>query len=148
MSESITPAHLLAYPYLLHPEFKGVGLTETQIEEAKEWVYDRNPIYLNYVVSFQGQSDPFPKSYFKETLTKVNPSAYWRSLENVLDIKFVEFIAHLMYCPSSSASIERVFSNFSYVISKIRNKLGLEKASKLVSIFRTLNKKNIDIVDW
>lgn len=41
-----------------------------------------------------------------------------------------------------SAGIERLFSTFGLVYSKLRNWLGIEKASKLVSIMRTLNSNN------
>ena len=44
----------------------------------------------------------------------------------------------LLILPSSSAAIERVFSNFGLVQTKLRNQLGLEKASKLVSCYREL----------
>lgn len=40
---------------------------------------------------------------------------------------------------NSSASIERIFSKFGLVHSKLRNRLGVEKAGKLVIIFRVLN---------
>lgn len=43
---------------------------------------------------------------------------------------------------ASSAGIERLFSTFGLVHSKLRNRLGTEKASKLVSIIRTLNSNN------
>ena len=45
----------------------------------------------------------------------------------------------LMSAVSSSAGVERVFSTFGLVHSKIRNRLGTEKAGKLVFIFKLLN---------
>lgn len=104
MNQSITPAHLVAY--LLHPKFKGEGLTEIQKEDARSWLHEINPEFLNYVVSFKAQGAPFPKSYFTQTLEELNPSSYWRSLDDVLDKDFVDLISHLMFCPSSSASME------------------------------------------
>ena len=44
----------------------------------------------------------------------------------------------LLHLPSSSAAIERVFSNFGLVQSKPRNQLGLEKAAKIVTCYRQL----------
>lgn len=38
-----------------------------------------------------------------------------------------------------TAGIERLFSSFGLVHSKLRNKLGTEKAAKLVAIMRALN---------
>jgi hypothetical protein len=38
--------------------------------------------------------------------------------------------------PSCSAAIERIFSNFGMIQSKLRNRLGLVKAGKLVGPLR------------
>ena len=40
---------------------------------------------------------------------------------------------------ASSAGVERIFSTFGYIHSNITNKLGIEKAAKLVFIYRMLN---------
>jgi hypothetical protein len=48
--------------------------------------------------------------------------------------------------PSSSAAIERIFSNFGMILSKLRNRLGLVQAGKLVFCYRMLRGK--DEIDW
>jgi hypothetical protein len=52
----------------------------------------------------------------------------------------------LLEMPSSSATIERIFSNFGMIRSKLRNRLGLVKAGKLVFCYRMLRGK--DAIDW
>ena len=47
---------------------------------------------------------------------------------------------------ASSASIERVFSSFGLVHSKLRNRLGVEKAGKLVFLHKILN-RDVDFWD-
>ena len=47
---------------------------------------------------------------------------------------------------SCSAAIERIFSNFGMVQSKLRNRLGLVKARKLVFCYRMLRGKHE--IDW
>ena len=42
--------------------------------------------------------------------------------------------------------LERIFSRFGLVHSKIRNKLGVEKAAKLVFLYKVLN-KDIEMED-
>ena len=42
----------------------------------------------------------------------------------------------------SSAGIERIFSTFGFVHSKVRNRLGTAKAGKLVFIYKLLNTHN------
>ena len=46
----------------------------------------------------------------------------------------------LLHLPSSSAAIERVFSNFGLVQSKWRNHFSLEKAAKHVTCYRQLRR--------
>ena len=48
--------------------------------------------------------------------------------------------------PSCSAAIERIFSNFGMIQSKLRNRLDLDKAGKLVFCYRMLRGK--DEIDW
>ena len=45
-----------------------------------------------------------------------------------------------------TASVERIFSNFGLVQTKLRNRLGISKASKLVSCFRFL--RGSHDLDW
>jgi hypothetical protein len=47
---------------------------------------------------------------------------------------------------SSLAAIERIFSNFVMIQSKLGNRLGLVKAGKLVFCYRMLRGK--DEIDW
>ena len=45
---------------------------------------------------------------------------------------FIELAICLVSAPASSASIKRVFSTFTHVHNKVRNRLSVEKAQKLV----------------
>ena len=58
--------------------------------------------------------------------------------------RFCILMIKLHSCPASSASIERWFrfSSFGFIWSKFRNRLGAEKAMKLVKIYRTLRKND------
>ena len=47
-----------------------------------------------------------------------------------------------MTAVASSAGVERVFSSFGFVHSKVRNRLGIEKAGKLVFMYKLLNGKH------
>jgi len=42
---------------------------------------------------------------------------------------------------ASSAGIGRIFSWFGIVHSTLKNRIGVEKSSKLVSVFKSLNPK-------
>lgn len=51
---------------------------------------------------------------------------------------YVNFMVSLANCPASSAGIEWMFSTCGLVWSRLRNSLGLEKAKKLVKVYRHL----------
>jgi hypothetical protein len=50
----------------------------------------------------------------------------------------------LLTATGSSAGVKRVFASFGLVHSKLRNRLGIAKAGKLVFLFKLLNKKPLD----
>lgn len=55
---------------------------------------------------------------------------------------------HLHNCPASSAPIERVFSNLSFIQKKICNRLGIDVTNKLVFCYKMLSGKREDVSDW
>ena len=82
---------------------------------------------------------PFPTAYFSGVATAMSPTQWWRAVKGCgVDEKFSDFANNLLSCPASSASIERIFSNFAFVHTKVRNRLGVEKASNLVFCYRML----------
>ena len=62
-------------------------------------------------------------------------------------LRLCDLAAKLLSMPPSSASVERVFSNFAFVQNKLRNRLGVDKAGKLVTCFQAL-RSGIDSEDW
>ena len=96
-------------------------------------------IILSYSIAFDAQSAPFSTNYFMDTSRAVDPVVWWKGLRRCkVPWAFADIAIHLLSSPSSSASVERVFSNFGLIHSKIRNRLGNEKASKLVFCYRML----------
>lgn len=70
----------------------------------------------------------------------MNPIVWWKCIQRSGKISesLCEFAVKLLTMPASSASVERIFSNFGLVQTKLRNRLGLEKATKLVTCYRHL----------
>ena len=75
----------------------------------------------------------------------VKPSNWWSLIENrnskssgeeKLPAGFADHLRKLHCCPVSSGGIERIFSAFGLVWSAVRNRLGAEKAQKLVRVYR------------
>lgn len=75
---------------------------------------------------------------------------WWKALQKNDDFpaEFINFVMHLHNYPASSASIERVFSNLSFIQNKIRNKLGVDTANKLVFCYKMLNGKSESDLHW
>lgn len=91
--------------------------------------------------------EAFPSHMFGSSITSsMTPDKWWKIMdmkqekarERKLPSGFCAFIASLQSCPASSGSIERVFSSFGLVWTKIRNSLGKDRAQKLVAIYRHL----------
>lgn len=101
---------------------------------------EENAEFIATVLLFKAQEPPFHDYFFlEEVTTKISPLAWWKSFENKVPEHFLDYVLRIFSCVASSAGLERLFSTFGFVHSKIRNKLGVEKASKLVTIFKEFN---------
>ena len=142
--QAISHWHLVAY--LLHPKYRGENLNFEQKEKARALLLKINPLFVTDAINFELKEAPFPVTYFEDQVIKtIDASKWWRSIAKACDISkyFCQLAAHLQTCPSSSAAIERIFSNFSFVHSKTRNRLGIDKVSKLVYCYVMLKLQNM-----
>ncbi|CAI6351030.1 unnamed protein product [Macrosiphum euphorbiae] len=140
---AMTPAHFLAN--LLHPQYRGLQLSEEQHDAAFNYANLYHPNVVNEIISFQAQSLPFKEYLFNDNaINNISALTWWTSLKKQSKLsKDMEYLVEQLFTAiCSSAGIERVFSTFGYIHSKTRNRLGVAKASKLVTIFKHLNTKN------
>ena len=100
--------------------------------------------------AFEAEAMPFPSHMFSDTfLEKIDPCVWWLCIKKThknVNPELSDLALRLLKLPASSASIERIFSNFGFIQTKLRNRLGLEKAAKLVTCYREL-RGTIDF-DW
>jgi len=135
-----TPAHYLAN--LLDHRFRGFQLSEEQLGEAMEYVNSYHPAAMPDIISYRAKTSPFKNYLFsEESIKNVKSITWWLALKNNINIVTFDLVTQLHTAIASSAGIERLFSAFGLVHTKLRNKLGTEKASKLVTILKALNKK-------
>ena len=76
-------------------------------------------------------------------MKEVNTLHWWKSFAVIKDCvssKELLIIEQLMTAKATSARVERMFSTLGFVHSKLRNQLRVEKAAKLVFMFKSLNK--------
>lgn len=138
---AMTPAHFLAH--ILDPRFRGATLDQEHIDSAMEYLENYHPTVMPEVIKYRAKVSPFKEYLFsKHALEDVKPLTWWLALEDNVSVQILDLVKQLHSAVASSAGIERLFSSFGLVHSKIRNKLGTEKAAKLVSVFRALNRQH------
>uniref|UniRef100_A0A6P7GJD3 Uncharacterized protein LOC114343411 n=1 Tax=Diabrotica virgifera virgifera TaxID=50390 RepID=A0A6P7GJD3_DIAVI len=107
-------------------------------------------------MALTSKSKPFPSFMYHPNFKKTSPLLWWKSVPIVKSAWpekniFLERINQLLTAVASTASIERCFSSFGLVHSKLRNNLGTEKAAKLVFMFKYLNSSSYqkhDNLEW
>ena len=63
-----------------------------------------------------------------------------------VDASLCMLVRKLLVMLASSAAIERMFSNFGLIHTKLRNKLGIQKCEKIVFCYQMLRGK--DELGW
>lgn len=138
---AMTSAHYLAN--LLDHRFRGFQLSQEQLDEAMEYVNSYHPAAMPDVMSYRAKTFPFKNYLFSEESVKnIKPITWWLALKNNINIVTFDLVTQLHTAIASSAGIERLFSALNLVHTKLRNRLGVEKASKLVTILKALNRKS------
>ena len=138
--QAITPEHLLAYA--LHPKCLGAKLRDDDFIIVHDTLSNIDDGLMATFIALQARDEPFPKSFFTDAAVTMNPKVWWKGLRRYnVPTKVVDLAIKMMSSPASSASIERVFSNFGIICNKIRNRLGNEKASKLVYCYHMLRQE-------
>jgi len=79
--------------------------------------------------------------FSEESIKNVKPITWWLALKNNINIVTFNLVTQLHTAIASPAGKKRLFSAFGLMHTKLRNRLGTEKLSKLVTILKTLNKK-------
>lgn len=86
----------------------------------------------------------FPKASLNETVMKEShPATWWTNLQHkeAIPKELVQLLVSMFNCPSSTASVERVFSTYGFIQTGKRNRLSQEKVMKLAFCFRGLRKE-------
>ena len=120
-----------------------------QINRAQDFMLSMKSNALPDFLNFLTENLQIPKALLHEpTIQNTKPAVWWMALERgeVVAKDLCELAKNLLVMPASSGGIERVFSNFSLIQTKLRNRLGVQKAAKLVFCYRMLRAK--EEIDW
>ncbi|KAI6648625.1 Transposase [Oopsacas minuta] len=140
-AQAISPAHYSAN--LIDPRYRGRKLTEKEATDAMEYIHQHCPNAMATVLQFKAGYDPFKSYMFSDDVVdNITPACWWASMHGTLGKDTTKVAEQLLTAIAPSAGIERIFSTFGYIHSKTRNRLGIEKAAKLVFVYRILNMKN------
>lgn len=153
LEQALTPIHFIAN--MTDPALQGKRLTSQQESSAEQFIQNWNPAFEVPFKMFQiKDTDYYPESMFSQNvIDSVESKKWWKIMacksekNDLLNTDFCKFVEDLHSTTSTSASIERIFSTFGLVWSKLRNKLGCEKAKKLVKVYRCLKSKGVE-TDW
>lgn len=137
---ALSPAHLAAN--MLDHRYCGRKLTEEQKQSAFDFLRSTDKELLPLVMTFLAKKSPFPNFMFEDDFLAVEPLIWWDNIkiEQPLKEKISNLVNQLFTASPTTAPLERIFSSFGLVQSKLRNRLGTEKAEKLTFLFKFLNK--------
>ena len=115
-------------------------LSAEEVNITMEYANEKYVTLVPVIMKFQAKSPPFLVFKFTESVTKtLTAIEWWDSHTAVLDSDILLSVRQLLTAVASSSGVERVFSPYGLVQPKLRNRLGTEKAAKLVFLFKTMN---------
>lgn len=136
---ALSTAHFAAN--LLDHRYCGRNLSEKQKQGAFHFLQSVDKEILPLAMKFLAKKAPFPSYMFESQFLDVDPTIWWANidLETELKKKMSLLSEQLFTATPTTAGLERIFSTFGLIQSKLRNRLGTEKASKLTFILTFLN---------
>lgn len=148
-NKAMTDAHFLSN--MLHPQYLGANLNQDQKELGRKLLDSYGSDMVACAYKLQAKASPFPGRLFDGAIVhSMSPQVWYECIRGEVGPSVDEFCRlaiRYLNMPASSAAIERVFSNFAHIQSKLRNRLGVAKAGKLVMCYRALRDKDY-INDW
>lgn len=119
--------------YSLHPNYKGSRMNNLQWKRVKAEIYKKGEqTYAEFEKFLSGA-----ENFGDEDMLKLSPDCYWKTMQ--YEYPFISRLAlKLLPLPSSTASLERVFSMWAYVHNKSRNRLSPDLSEKLIFLYHTI----------
>lgn len=119
-----------------HPVYRGKKLSQAQMKIVDDFIFDSlDGDALESCRQFKAEEGVFAALKPKKI---VSPKTYWFYAGQQGNSELAKFANKLLKIPSSTAQLERLFSNWSFVHSEVRNRLLPETSKKLINIYFTL----------
>lgn len=115
---------------------QGEKLSAQQLKQALQFLSgELNQEGINELDIYLNKTGIFFKLFKKEI---ADPYVFWVMCERRVSANLSALAKKLLKIPASSAELERLFSNWSFIHTFLRNRLLNEKSKKLVDIYYTL----------
>lgn len=133
--------------YTLHPKFASMAdirLSTAQKEDIQDFFLNELDLDgLSELAMFQERRGFFSKLFLKNI---EDPIVFW-NMAKAHYPSLSKIALKLLRIPASSASLERLFSQWSFVHNKLRNRLSFEVSKKLLFIYYSLKLKDSNKCD-
>ena len=98
---------------------------------------------MQILIKLNSNTEPFSGSLMSDKALEANTIDWWETIYSINGITKDDLmlIKKFLTAVPSSAGVERIFSTYNLCHNDLRNRLGNEKASKLVFVMKSLNMK-------
>lgn len=120
----------------LHPVYRGSKMNASQRNQVDEYIF--NSLDASALESFRlftMESGAFAALKNKNI---TSPKTYWFFASRQKHPELASFATKILKIPASTAQLERLFSNWSFIHSEIRNRLSTEHSKQLLNIYFSL----------
>jgi hypothetical protein len=129
---------------LLDPRYRGADLTHEQKKDARQFLIDNTPeehqdSVINAFGEFLKRDSKASKRFTPKLVA--DPVRWWTGTGNFYYKEISEVASKLLSIICNSASSERIWSKFTLIHSKIRNRLAAKKTIVLCVIYAYLRMK-------
>lgn len=128
-----------------HPIYRGRKLNASQTTAVNNYTFELlNAAALESCRLYSTNDGTFGALARKKI---TSPKTYWHYAIQQGHQELGEFAMKLLKIPASTAQLERLFSNWAFVHSDMRNRLGPDTSKKLVDVYFTLRANDVAIDD-
>lgn len=120
----------------LHPTYRGLKMNDSQRNQVDEYIFNSlDSSALESFRLFTIESGAFAALKNKKI---TSPKTYWFFASRQKHPELASFAMKILKIPASTAQLERLFSNWSFIHSEIRNRLTTEHSKQLLNIYFSL----------
>lgn len=124
-----------------HPVYRGAKLSDEQNRMVTDYIIDSlDATGMESARIFEKNEGVFGILNQKGI---TSPKTYWFYASQRGHTALASFASKLLKIPASTAQLERLFSQWSFVHNDVRNRLSVERSKKLINIYFTLRAADI-----